>query len=303
MSKQLCRYQFTLKKDWGTPEQVVELLVNHIKVNKYCFQLELGSSDYEHYQGRLSFKSSNPKRINECKNMTKEICPAFHWSIESNAGEKAGAFYVMKDDTRLAGPWMDKNDEHYIPLFERNLVLRPTQQWIKDKLDKQNMRQMLFIVDDDGHFGKTQLVNNLCNYHNGVWCPPAMATSEAILQFAYAMVKQEGCNFLVDIPRASDKGWEKLLSACETIKGGWAYDPRYTYKFRRFEYPHILILSNAKPPEHLLTHDRFQVYHTDEILKECGEITEHQYEVLKSKRRMAEIPKFLQPAHVNMSDI
>jgi len=266
---QLCRFAFTLTKKWGSPEQLTKLLGETLKVNKYCFQLELSDGNYEHYQGRISWKSSQPKRLSECTKMTKEVCPEIHWSIESK--EEASSFYVMKEDGRLAGPWQDKNDSNYIPVFERNLVLRPTQLWIKEKLEKQDMRKMLFIIDPDGHFGKTQLVNHLCNFHNGVWCPPAMSTSESILQFAYAMVKQKGCKFLVDIPRASDKGWEKLLSACETIKGGWAYDPRYTYKFKRFEYPQILILSNTRPPEHLLTQDRFEIYHADDIKRECGE--------------------------------
>ena len=43
-------------------------------------------------------------------------------------------FYCMKDETRVAGPWSDKDVPAFIPKHFRNIELRDWQKTLKDLL-------------------------------------------------------------------------------------------------------------------------------------------------------------------------
>jgi len=57
----------------------------------------------------------------------------------------------------------------------------------------------------------------------------------------------------------------QLWSAIETIKGGYAYDDRYSFKEKFFDPPRVIVYTNELNSEtkSLLTPDRWRVWETD----------------------------------------
>ncbi len=67
--------------------------------------------------------------------------------------------------------------------------------------------------------------------------------------------------YVFDMPRAMKK--EKLngfYSAIESIKDGYAYDDRYSFKEKVFDCPAIWIFSNMPPINEYLSVDRWKVW-------------------------------------------
>ncbi len=63
------------------------------------------------------------------------------------------------------------------------------------------------------------------------------------------------------MPRAIDKEkLNSLYSAIETIKDGYAYDDRYSFKEKVFDCPCIWVFTNVIPESHFFTDDRWKFY-------------------------------------------
>lgn len=113
MSKNaICSWDFTLKKTDDIDENIIKNILKEYCKN-YAFQLEKGETGYIHYQGRISLKIKS--RVGP---------PLFnaHWTPTSNEN-KSNNFYVIKSDTRILGPWTDKDRDIYIPKQYRNIEL------------------------------------------------------------------------------------------------------------------------------------------------------------------------------------
>ena len=115
----MCVWDFTIPAEKTNLDSLKDILKEHCK--KFVFQLEEGESGYKHYQGRVSLKVK--ARKGPKLNLTE------HWSITSGEN-KDNDFYVMKSDTRIGGPWSDK--DLYIPRQSRNIILKKWQQEIAD---------------------------------------------------------------------------------------------------------------------------------------------------------------------------
>ena len=108
-----CTYDFSIScdKDERTPAELILWLTKLCK--KYCFQKEKGESGYVHYQGRVSMKT---------KIRLDRLCSVEpikgKWSVTSNAN-RDNDFYVVKDDTRIEGPWKDTDEATYVPIQYR----------------------------------------------------------------------------------------------------------------------------------------------------------------------------------------
>jgi len=259
-AKQLRRWCFTMPKGELTHAQVIKCMED-CKYTKYAFQLEKGDEKgYEHYQGTIC---GPPRRLSELVGLkmfgadTKPHYSATHDAVGSK-------MYCMKEDSRVDGPWTDKDKPAYIPKADRGLELRLHQKWIVDRLRKQNDRQVMFVVDKEGASGKSTLGRWLTFNEGAFIIPASMKTAEDMMQLVYAKVHErpdKTYTIVMDLPRALNKAeqWGKFLSALEDIKGGHVYDKRYQYKDTRFEPPRVLVFTNAYPPKGMLTPDRVDV--------------------------------------------
>lgn len=269
---QKCRWHFTIKAD--QPELAKDghaVIISWLKglgAKKYCFQLEKGATGYLHYQGKVSF--ARGRRLNEIRGL------GAHWSIESNAGQALGDLYVIKHEGRVKGPWSDKDaTARYVPKHLRALVLRPEQRWIKERLEGQDGRQILFVVDGKGGTGKSTLGMWMCVSGDALRLPSSLKSAEDCSQALFPRVygrEDKVFTIILDIPRSVKKEsqWAIWLAALEDIKNGHIYDKRYSFKECFFERPRVLVFANSAPPSGLLTSDRYDVWDMLQIMQQVG---------------------------------
>lgn len=266
MSVACVGYDFTLKCDGTcrTWEELGQWLNGWCK--KWVFQKEKGeNTDYLHWQGRVHLIKK--KRLNELiKQMQHPEWP-FHWSITCNKVHEGQSFnYVMKEDTKVEGPWTDADFEeppkmtwqlqYFLEKHENDLL--EWQQWLKDYLEgPKEMREVVCIVDEYGRSGKSLFAEYL-EYHKLAFEVPPFSSSEDLMQCVCCLKEQKA--YLIDMPRAMKK--EKLagfFAGIESLKDGKAYDKRYAFKKRRMNRPKVVIFTNTVPDMTLLSADRWRV--------------------------------------------
>ncbi len=229
------------------------------KCKHWCFQLEKGKKTGRlHYQCRIVMEP--PVRCHQVIRMF----PGYHVGIEStNGGDTGlGALYVMKPDTREDGPWSDRDVEIYKDPRYLLPDLRPWQAEFLRRLDTQDARQMLIVVDPAGNSGKTVMAHHVVQHRGGVFVPPFCQTGDDIMQFCCSLMESgKQYTILIDIPRASlvPRLAPRLFAAFETLKSGYLYDKRYHGKFKYIKPPLIACFCNTKPDASLLTGDRWDV--------------------------------------------
>lgn len=260
---QCCVWDFTLKAETSNINQLKTWLKEYCK--KWCFQKERGEqTGYEHYQGRFSLKIKD--RLETIKNK----CPFkdIHLSITSNENRKNN-FYVIKDDTRIEGPWKDDDPTEsirYIPRQIREITtFRPWQMDIYNLLKTWDPRSIHIIIDTRGNNGKT-ILKTYCGVHNVAKTIPFCNDYKDIMRMVMDMPKVGA--YIIDMPRAIKK--EKLyqlFAGIETIKDGYAYDDRYTFKDEYFDCPGILVFTNNCPDLTLLSQDRWKLWKISEDFK------------------------------------
>lgn len=253
-----CVWDFTLKSDGLPPADLIKLLRQHCK--KYCFQEEEGKSGFKHYQGRFSLKV-------KCRmNGVKAWMPnATHLSATSNAN-KGNMFYVMKDDTRIHGPWKDSDEDIYIPRQIREIKqLYPWQQHIVDNYDTWDTRTINVIYDQKGNNGKSILCGYMRAHKKGFVLPFCNDYKDIMRMIMCVPTKR--C-YLMDMPRAINKDkLYQMYSAIETIKNGYAYDDRYHFKEKVFDCPNIWVFTNMLPDLNLLSSDRWKIWNISSDMK------------------------------------
>lgn len=248
-------WDFTLKADEIKSQELIDFLKN--KVKKYAFQLEEGKSGYLHYQGRISLikKKSLSALI---KFFKSELFKTAHFSVTSN-NAKGDIFYVIKDDTRIDGPWTDQDEVLYIPRQIREMDgLRPFQQYIVDNAKVWDKRTINIIYCKEGNVGKSLLVG-YCRAHKIGRALPPVNDQKDLLRMVCDLPTSR--MYLFDMPRSMNKDrLFQFFSAVETMKDGYAYDDRYTFKEKVFDCPNIWIFSNSLPDLNMLSQDRWKIW-------------------------------------------
>lgn len=237
---------------------------------KYVFQLEQGeTSGYLHYQGRLSLvKKVRPDKV--LKLFKEEFRP--NWikpTIKNQHKEftnKGEAFYQMKEQTRVKGPWSDKDEELYIPRQIREVKqLRPFQQTIIDSADNWDTRTINLVYCPEGNKGKSILVGYCRAYNIGRALPPVNDFKDMMRMVCDMPTARM---YLIDMPRSLNKDrLYQFYSGIETIKDGYAYDDRYKFKEKIFDCPNIWIFTNILPDLGMLSEDRWKLWSIDKEYK------------------------------------
>lgn len=256
----ICVWDFTIPKDRvSNIDELKDKLNLHCK--KWVFQEEKGlTTGYEHYQGRVSLKLKARK------------APALgyneHWSITSNEN-KDNDFYVLKEDTRTAGAWSDK--DNYIPRQVRNITLYPWQKAVLEDAKVWNTRTINCIICPKGNIGKSTLKT----YAGARGLARNLPMLESYKDYMRMVMDTPTSNlYLVDFPRSLNKiACGSFWSALETIKDGYAYDDRYGFREKYFDCPNIWVFTNTHPDVTQLSKDRWvfwEVFNGE--LKFCNNI-------------------------------
>lgn len=251
-----CVYDFTCPL--MDKEEIIVWLKDNCK--KWTFQLEKGESGYEHFQGRMSLKIK--KRLGELIKLswTKEV----HWSVTSNEN-RDNDFYVMKSDTRIEGPWSDKDIEKFMPYQYGHIgkQLLKWQQYIYDHKDDREPRYVNIIVDPVGNKGKSSFASWMEIEGHGCDMPPCNDGKE-LIQAALCMwnnVTRDPKIVFIDLPRAMPQDQLRgLYTAIEQIKKGKLYDFRYSYKSWWIHAPQIWVFCNTAPTREYLSPDRWKIW-------------------------------------------
>lgn len=250
MSNAVSTFDFTV---FGLePEEAKDILKYHCK--KWCFQQEqCPSTGNVHLQGRMTLKVK--KRISGVIKMFER----WHISITSDAN-RGNYYYVMKDDTRIAGPWKDEDEEEnlYIPRQVRGIQLWPWQQAVIDSAEVWDTRHIDIIVDPKGNKGKTTLATFIGSNRIGKELPYSNDFRDLMRMAMQGKAKKL---YIIDIPRAiNKKKIRELYAAIEKIKSGYAYDDRYKFQEKYFDCPNIWVFTNEIPDQNLLSRDRWRFW-------------------------------------------
>jgi len=233
---------------------------------KYVFQLEEGDSGYKHYQGRISLIKR--RRFSEkhlLLKLFKDKPPNYLSPTVDEEFRSGEAFYMLKEDTRIAGPWTDKDE--VVPLTAQmkifnEFTLRPYQASLKEMALHFDMRKIDLIYDPNGNIGKS-LFSEYLEYNGLAEEIPPFRLMDDIFQWVCSRPIKK-C-YIVDMPRGMKK--DKLgdfYSGIEIIKNGVAYDKRYNAKKIRFDRPRIFVFTNCLPEWSLMSADRWNVWKVNE---------------------------------------
>jgi len=247
---QVCTWDFTLPAEKYDVEEVKTFCKEHCK--KWCFQMEIGdTTGYIHYQGRVSLK---------VKNRRGPELHGIHWSVTSNEN-RDNEFYVLKDDTKLDGPWTDR--DKYIPKQVRDIQLYPWQQYILDDAYVWDTRTINMIVCPQGNVGKSILTT----YAGCRGLARAIPMMDSYKDYMRMVMDTPKSNlYLIDFPRSMNKSnCGGFWSAIETIKNGYAYDDRYGFREEYFDSPNIWVFSNTVPDLTQLSQDRWRSWEITEL--------------------------------------
>lgn len=263
-----CVWDLTVPMDNCNSDELKAFFAEHCK--KWCFQGEEGEeTGYKHWQCRISLKTKIRK--NQVLDLMSEL--KGHVSRTSSANQK-NDFYVMKEDTRISGPYRDT--DLYVPWQYRNdVVWYPWQEKVISIMGLiPSRRRIHIIVDRAGASGKSFLACwHGCRGLARV-IPPLNDYKD--LMRMMCDVPNTHCLF-VDIPRALDKkNLRGFFGAMETIKSGYAFDERYSFKEKWFDTPHIFVFSNKYPDMNLLTMDRWVIWDMDFKMKDINRLTFHE---------------------------
>lgn len=248
----LTTWDFTVSCEHITQQELKQQLIETCK--KWTFQTEKGESGYEHFQGRVSLKtkSRTPSKLFNCNKI--------HWSPTSNEN-RDNDFYACKLETRIDGPWTDKDKELYIPRQIRGITLRPWQQHIVDHATEWDTRHINIILDESGNHGKSILKTYVGVHGIGRSLP---FTNDYKDMMRMVMDTETKPLYLIDIPRALRKDQLfQFFSGIETLKDGYAYDDRYNFKEKYFDCPNIWVFMNTRPDTNYLSRDRWVFWTID----------------------------------------
>ena len=235
---------------------------------KFVFQLEKGRSGYLHWQCRVSMITKRTAAA-----LITEIIPLIggHWSLTSaNVHNGPKHFnYVMKEDTRVEGPWTDTTPCEEKPALTRQLRefmktvkdgnMYDYQMYLYEQSTVYDDRKITLIYDPHGNSGKSRLVDLLEYEEKALYVPP-LDSMKDISQYICCFETRE-C-YCFDLPRAMKKEGKILrgiYSGIELLKDGRMFDTRYTGKRRRLDCPQIYVFANGIPDWDLLSPDRWEI--------------------------------------------
>lgn len=242
-------WDFTLGEEFSSREDLENWCNEWCK--KWTFQLEKGlSTGWVHYQGRVSL-------IKSTRNMKGKYLKEVRWSATSDKC-KDDVEYVSKDSTKVDGPWA--NSDVKIPRQVREIAeLYPWQKSVVADKGVWNTRNINLIYCEKGNIGKSILVGYM-RAMKLARVVPSVNDAKDLLRMVYAMPTSD--MYLFDMPRSMNK--DKLAgfySGLETIKDGYAYDDRYSFKEKIFDCPNIWVFTNILPNSRFLSEDRWRIWH------------------------------------------
>jgi hypothetical protein len=258
----ICVFDLTITKVDGLDHLTVKSIMKNL-AKKWCFQLESGTEGYLHYQCRLSLKVAD--RLSTMIKKFHGLHPLIKGHVSATSEEnRKNFFYVMKEESRVAGPW--KDDDQEIPNWlDYDLQRFPWQIQIENIIKTPCSRNyedrcINVIIDRKGKEGKSTYI--MWGWTHGLFMSlPYMNNSKEIMQAVYDL-PASNCYF-IDIPRAVEKNkMNEFMQGMENLKDGRCFDPRYGFRQKAIQKPHIWLCMNCEPHNmnSMLSTDRWKLW-------------------------------------------
>jgi hypothetical protein len=249
----------------------------HTHLDAYCkkwvFQLERGEQSteknvdgYVHYQGRLSLikkkTEANVAKVFLARGIHLNVLPTSKAQADLYTKDSQ-AFYQMKEDTKVAGPWtdIDFRTKPKLPYPYNEECWDPPLPWMETMLEKlrsRSKRVIHCIVDKGGCSGKTSF-SMYCLSEGIAFRVPPYNDLNDIYGVVMAYPGQKG--YIFDIPRSVPKGRLcGMFAGIEEIRNGYCCDKRYHFQFKTFDSPNVLVFTNKKPNLSYLSKDRWMLW-------------------------------------------
>lgn len=262
MSKVLSVWEMVIPSSETTKEYLLKKFRSIAK--HWAFQLEKGDlTGYEHYQCRISLhKKTTMSQVIKLMGIDKlHLIPTCN-----NQLKKSNLFdYVLKEQSRVDGPWTDKDPQTVEIPEQYDVELYPWQQELYDlvtgEIKNKKYRNVHLLYDAKGCIGKTTFALKLTCQGKAEYIPP-MNDAKDIMRAVYDL-PTNGL-YIIDLTRSMKK--DKLVglySAIEQIKNGFFYDDRYEFKRRIVKSPAVIVLTNELPDMNLLSSDRWKIHVVD----------------------------------------
>jgi hypothetical protein len=178
-----------------------------------------------------------------------------------------GFNYVMKLESRVEGPWSDKDP---VPLVEPRqsreyTTLLPWQQFIWESMTEWQPRVINYLYCPTGNVGKSILCMKALCAGRGRLLPPVNDYKDIMrMVCGLQSAKPSGC-YMIDVPRSLPKGkLNGFWAGIESLKDGYCWDDRYEFKEMVFDSPVIWVFSNEYPDMEALSKDRWNFWHLEE---------------------------------------
>lgn len=245
------------------PNELVERLGRLAK--KFVFQREEGEKNgYIHWQGRVSlWKKTTTANATKLFLAACEIKKDYYF--RPTAAATTNFNYVMKEQTRLAGPWTEKDKPVYVPRQYRK-TLRPWQKSVIDSAHTFNERAIDVIVDVDGNIGKS-ITMGIAKVKYGWYILNPFDEGRRLIENTCSILiskTDRAPHFIMDVPRALDNTKKAgVFAALECIKSGIVSDSRNNCKEWEFDSPRIWVFTNNNIPIQYFTNDRWIFWKID----------------------------------------
>lgn len=234
---------------------------------KWVFQRERDeTTGLEHFQCRVYL--TKRKRCVEVKKLVANgNLIKGDWSPTTAAPHEGGNFnYVMKADTRIEGPWTDRDYTEPPPLtrqlqkFAKDRFY-PWQRQVFDMCSEFDDRTINLIYDVHGNAGKHIFAEYLEHEKMALELPPLRSVQDIM---AACMRAPASKVYLVHMPKAMEEDQlAEIYSGLECLKNGKMYDTRDSYKCRRIDRPQIIVFTTTLPNWEAVVKDRWQVWEMD----------------------------------------
>lgn len=170
----------------------------------------------------------------------------------------------MKADTRVDGPWTEKDYRQPKELTKQLQVsgildnMYPWQTELMQRVQDFDMRTIHMVVCKKGGEGKT-MFSEMMEYKDLAFEVPPFTSMEDIMQCVMGVPPYK--TYLIDMPRAMPKSrLAGFFAGIESLKNGVMYDKRYHFKKRRIDRPNIIVFSNKLPKLQYLSRDRWRLW-------------------------------------------
>jgi len=233
----------------------------------FAFQRERSESGYEHYQIRIRLeKLSRFSAMVKLFDMNDAgYLKKAHWTPTATKSSKTFN-YVLKCQTRVAGPWTEQN-----LLSDEDLKIETVRDnpynWQKSILEEikkeANDRNVNVICNEEGNIGKSTFCRFLGIRKLACVVPPYNDSSK-IMGWIATRKDHPRC-YVFDLPRGiSAKAEKEIYSTIECLKNGRITDWRYAGTDIWIKIPHIWVFKNGKPRASSLSKDRWKLWHIDQ---------------------------------------